>query len=1399
MSYIVRTKFDGHSIDGTRRLRKGGGGGDQAYYANMDKLYGEQARAAGFMLNQSMPYLPTYMSNSSQMVKEAMDGTLASQMRTQAANDMAGSIQTGIDAANRNAQRYGIGMSQSRLLDESNRNAVLGAAQKAGAMNNATAAAEDMKWNRNAGALGQATGMGTGAMDSMGSAARGYGSAAATVGQNSAMNAAGYGQFGATMAKGLFAADGGYIRAPKLAAGGDAWAAYKDANPVRVRKFKGGSGSPAVMIAAGVAPLAVGKGLRAAWDSDTAKALRNGFGKDDVIDSGTESSLLGRGLDGDTMGRPLGGAERVQDAATESFQNGAVGGGAYLPPDVDTPTPDLVVSDAGDAVQAIPVEDATQQVLESSLFARGGAVKKPGLRLAMGGMARSMRLPSISSMDASSSMRLSPMPAQVKMPKIAAAAPVQQTQQGGPSASDAMRGAEMGNKMADASAEASKNAVADATDSLGTATDGFDAASSGADAAGAGADAAGGAASAVPMGSVIKGVADIANGRDAGTAVADATGAAGGAKLGAMAGSAFGPVGTVVGGALGGLLGGSIFADGGEVKKPGLRMASGGDPYAYAGRPNQNPLGKDFMMGPGAFTMNLMGKDTAEMNSKQKAASLGGDLIGSLIFAKGGTVARGLRQDMEPGGEVDGPGTETSDDIPAWLSDGEYVLNAEAVKMVGKGKLEKINEAGLAKRDGKRLADGGEAKETPEQLLARMAAKYGLAEKPAVAAPAQRPAPVAVEKPAAGLLQGAASALRGRAAQVDKASGYAKGGEVKSGMTAWLKDQAQAVKDSLNVDDPEAMRRFAERNNVAPPVGEATWSKADDKPAGKKEGLRMSSGGFLGGNLGIALGSGARTWNHLTQQDVENQRAVDVAARMQEQMDIAKQEAQARAEERTAAQAKRARNAEIMKIKDPKERYNAYVAENPEAYLGERRWGDESLRGWAGLGQTGKYQDATIDQHVLDRDSRERIARQHSTVETAKTADDKARRDREEIARNQKEIDDIIVNSPVVFDQTDKGPVLNKEKAALFKSYMDSRYNVIPLKMPDGTVKEFTLAQAKSIAPEAVRVALNKAQGGFALNMLAGNTVPAEATTGEPRTTEFSDAGVGLRSKLWNKYVPFTNNQVVDMDDGTVVDYSKIMESPHSQLINAYLQELKASRAAKGASADNGGQPAPVQAPAAAPAQASAKQPAFGVADLRRIAEEEGLGHLLKYAEPIMGNETSGGKNIRRSGDGAMGPMQIIPGTFKLHAKPGESIDNNEHSTRAALRYLNEGYKKFGDDPQRLAAGYFSGWGNVPSGGAKPYINDVADLGGKGTKVSEYVRRFTENSGRSAPAPVAPGSQSADFAKQLAGLRAQADAVRAAQVQAAAAKAAAEQQKQAELNAALRQNLLVPRGLRGVQ
>lgn len=76
-----------------------------------------------------------------------------------------------------------------------------------------------------------------------------------------------------------------------------------------------------------------------------------------------------------------------------------------------------------------------------------------------------------------------------------------------------------------------------------------------------------------------------------------------------------------------------------------------------------------------------------------------GAAIGSMLglFADGGEV----REDMIAGGDVDGPGGETDDKIPAWLSDGEFVVNAESVKMPGvKRALQKINAAGLAKRYG---------------------------------------------------------------------------------------------------------------------------------------------------------------------------------------------------------------------------------------------------------------------------------------------------------------------------------------------------------------------------------------------------------------------------------------------------------------------------------------------------------------------------------------------------------------------------------------------------------------------------------------------------------------------------------------------------------------------------
>ena len=64
---------------------------------------------------------------------------------------------------------------------------------------------------------------------------------------------------------------------------------------------------------------------------------------------------------------------------------------------------------------------------------------------------------------------------------------------------------------------------------------------------------------------------------------------------------------------------------------------------------------------------------------------------GIMAFAQGGAVA--MQEGGEPpinmadfprkNGEIDGPGTGTSDDIPAMLSDGEFVMTAKAVENAG--------------------------------------------------------------------------------------------------------------------------------------------------------------------------------------------------------------------------------------------------------------------------------------------------------------------------------------------------------------------------------------------------------------------------------------------------------------------------------------------------------------------------------------------------------------------------------------------------------------------------------------------------------------------------------------------------------------------------------------------
>lgn len=193
--------------------------------------------------------------------------------------------------------------------------------------------------------------------------------------------------------------------------------------------------------------------------------------------------------------------------------------------------------------------------------------------------------------------------------------------------------------------------------------------------------------------------------------------------------------GAAIGDAVGGLFGGSAAASGAnalwgaETAALGSGLSSAGT--SMAGQTIGSAIGDVGLTtalgaeAAGAGGATLAGAGAGSAAGTAAAGGLGATvgaalpwvggayLLGSALdlWADGGPVPheqpRGLRLDLRQGGATPDVGTETSDSIPAWLSKGEYVVNADAVKEHGKGKLEKINEKGLKKRYGKRKGGKG--------------------------------------------------------------------------------------------------------------------------------------------------------------------------------------------------------------------------------------------------------------------------------------------------------------------------------------------------------------------------------------------------------------------------------------------------------------------------------------------------------------------------------------------------------------------------------------------------------------------------------------------------------------------------------------------------------------------
>jgi hypothetical protein len=101
-----------------------------------------------------------------------------------------------------------------------------------------------------------------------------------------------------------------------------------------------------------------------------------------------------------------------------------------------------------------------------------------------------------------------------------------------------------------------------------------------------------------------------------------------------------------------------------------------------------------------------LAKATEAINA-QVAASDGAEKLANIRARQGfntpiGKIERSMLQYYpkgRSGGKINGPGTGTSDSIPALLSDGEYVVNARSVDKYGVGLFESLN--------AQRFADGG--------------------------------------------------------------------------------------------------------------------------------------------------------------------------------------------------------------------------------------------------------------------------------------------------------------------------------------------------------------------------------------------------------------------------------------------------------------------------------------------------------------------------------------------------------------------------------------------------------------------------------------------------------------------------------------------------------------------
>ena len=150
---------------------------------------------------------------------------------------------------------------------------------------------------------------------------------------------------------------------------------------------------------------------------------------------------------------------------------------------------------------------------------------------------------------------------------------------------------------------------------------------------------------------------------------------------------------------------GSMMSDlGGRLTGFSSALAGGSSPQTPADLEN---MSKEELIALIMKNRGGMKSNPSAGRDPNKSSSDGPDIgkIAKALTMAGGMQDGGLAALAEGGdvnfprmnGPISGPGTETSDDIPAMLSDGEFVVNAKAVRGVGK-----LNGAGKSKTEQRR-------------------------------------------------------------------------------------------------------------------------------------------------------------------------------------------------------------------------------------------------------------------------------------------------------------------------------------------------------------------------------------------------------------------------------------------------------------------------------------------------------------------------------------------------------------------------------------------------------------------------------------------------------------------------------------------------------------------------